>query len=139
MRIRVGRIIVFALLAEFLAVLALVLIVAVFGPADPDAAAAYAQQLGNWVGPIGGFVFTLLAAWWVARRLTDAQLLHGFLVGVAVAAIDVAILVLSAAEFQWLFVASNVGRIVAGTLGGWLAPSAANAQTAGGAGSGQRS
>ena len=121
MRIRIGRILVFAILAEILAVLTLVLIVALFGPPDPAAAQAYAERTGFWVGPLAGFAFTLMGGWWIARSLTNSQVLNGFALGVVVALIDISILVMSGAEFLPVFVYSNVGRIIAGSLGGWLA------------------
>ena len=121
MRIRMGRIFVIAILAEILANLALVVIVALFGPADPAAAQAYAESTGFWVGPLAGFAFTLIGGWWIARSLANSQVLNGFALGVAVALIDISILVMSGAEFLPVFVYSNVGRIFAGSLGGWLA------------------
>ena len=121
MRIRIGRILVFAILAEILAVLTLVVIVALFGPSDPAAAQAYAERIGLWVGPIAGFLFTLAGGWWIARRLANSQVLNGFVLGVAVALIDISILLLSGAEFLPIFAISNIGRVIAGALGGWLA------------------
>ena len=60
MSIRIGRILVLAVVIEALAILALVLMVAApLGPSDPDAAQAYAERLGTWVGPIAGFVLCL--------------------------------------------------------------------------------
>ena len=121
MRIRIGRILIAALLAEFLAVLVLVLIVAVAGPSEPAAAQAYAARLGYWVGPIAGFLFTMAGGWWVAKNLDEAHVLNGFVLGVAVAAIDVSILVLSGSGFKLIFAISNIGRVIAGTIGGWIA------------------
>ena len=43
------------------------------------------------------------------------------MLGVFVALLDAGLLVAGSAPFQWLFVISGVGRIVAGTLGGYLA------------------
>ncbi len=121
MNIRLGRIILIALLAEFLAVLTLVLIVAVFGPPGPADAQAFAERIGYWIGPIAGFSFTLLGGWWIARDLDKSQILNGFALGVAVAAVDIAILLLMSSGFELIFVFSNLGRVVAGTIGGWLA------------------
>lgn len=121
MRSRVARIGVAAIAAEFLVVLTLVLIVAVLGPSDPEAAQAYAERLGYWVGPITGFGFTAIGGWWVARGFTNSHIVNGLLLGVAVAAIDITILALSGTEFQAIFAVSNVGRVVAGSIGGWFA------------------
>ena len=110
-----------AIAIEAVAVLILVLIIAVFGPADPDAAQAYAERLGYWVGPIAGFSLCVGGGWLVARALTADHVKHGMLLGAMVAAIDVAILVAGGASFQPIFVVSNLGRVVAGSLGGWVA------------------
>ena len=121
MQIRVGRILIAAVAAEVLAVLVLVLLVVLFGPAAEATAQAYAERLGYWVGPIAGFGFCLLGGFWVARGLHSAQVVNGFLLGVVVAAIDIAILVVSGAAFQPIFALSNLGRVIAGSIGGWLA------------------
>lgn len=121
MKIRTGRILLVAIASEVLAVLTLVLIVAIFGPSDPADAPAYARRLGFWVGPIAGFGYTLVGAWWIANKLDESQVLHGVLLGVTVAAIDVTLLLLSGGEFLPVFAISNVGRVVAGYLGGLIA------------------
>lgn len=120
MNIRLGRVIITAIAAEVLAVLALVLLVALFGPGEPAEAQAYAERLGSWVGPIAGFGTCVLGGWWVARGAAASPVLNGVSLGATVAAIDIAILVLSGATFQLVFAASNVGRILAGAIGGWL-------------------
>lgn len=121
MKLRYGRVVIAAIGSEVMAVVALIVIVVTFGPSEPAAVQYYAARLGLWVGPTAGFLFTLLAAWWVARPLQQRQVLHGMLTGVATAFIDIAILVAGSTEFQWIFVASNAGRIIAGCAGGWLA------------------
>jgi hypothetical protein len=49
------------------------------------------------------------------------QVLYSSVVGLLAAFIDVAILISSGATFQWLFAASNFGRLLAGTLGTFIA------------------
>ena len=118
---RVSRMILLAVTIEALAVLVLMLGVALFGPADPGAARAYAERLGYWVGPLTGFVFCLGGGWLVARGLTSGHLPRGLLLGTLVAAIDIAILFASGADFQPIFAVSNLGKLVAGSLGGLVA------------------
>ncbi len=147
------RILIAAVLAEAIPILLLVALVAVFGPKEQTAAQAYAEHLGQWVGPLGGALMCFLAAWWVnlwrthtcvpcwqscqhyvpakTERRDESRrgrhecprhhVLHGFIVGVLAALLDIAILIATGAAFQWLFVASNLGRILAGLLGGWMA------------------
>lgn len=116
-----GRMVLLSVGIEATAVLVLVLIISLFGPAEPVAAQAYAERLGYWVGPIAGFTLCLGGGWLVARPLQERQVRRGALLGTMVAAIDVAILVAGGAAFQPIFALSNVGRIAAGALGGLLA------------------
>ena len=120
MQIRLGRVALVAIITEVLAILVLVLVVAVAGPTEPASAQAYAQKIGYWLGPVAGFIFCVAGGWIVASRLPSHRILNGFAVGVFAAGIDIAILVASGANFQYIFVISNIGRIVAGSLGGWL-------------------
>jgi uncharacterized protein YndB with AHSA1/START domain len=121
MRMPWGSIVLAGVLAEAAAILALVLIVALVGPADAAAAQAYAERLGQWVGPIGGAAACLVAGFLVARAAAGVELATGTAVGVVAAMIDVAILAAAGAPFQPLFIVSNAGRILAGGIGGWLA------------------
>jgi hypothetical protein len=121
MQLRWSRLVVGALVAEFVPVALLVVLVAVLGPDDAAAATAYAESLGRWVGPIGGAVMTFLAAVWVARPMRSLELRHGVVLGILAALLDVTVLVASGAPFEGLFLISNAGRIIAGTLGGLLA------------------
>jgi hypothetical protein len=118
---RFARLLGIAVLIEAAAVLVLVAVVAVLGPADPEGAQAFAQRLGDWVGPIAGFVLCFGGGWFVSRTLTSGHVPRGLLLGALVAAIDVAILVASGSPFRWLFVVSNLGRLIAGALGGLVA------------------
>ncbi len=117
----IRRMLLLAVGIEALTVALLVVLVALFGPSEPDAASAFAQRLGNWVGPLGGFTICLGGGWLVARPLTSGHVARGALLGAMVAAIDLTILVASGSAFQFLFVLSNVGRVVAGSLGGLAA------------------
>jgi hypothetical protein len=102
-------------------VLLLFALVALFGLHDQTEAQAYAAHLGRWVGPIGGAIMTFLAALWVARGAPPFELRHGIVLGVFAALLDVGLLLASGAAFEWIFAASNTGRVVAGTLGGAVA------------------
>ncbi|HEY7184221.1 MAG TPA: hypothetical protein VIC84_22490 [Blastocatellia bacterium] len=99
-------------------ILSLIALVATFGPSDPASAQAFAERLGRWVGPIGGALCSLLAAFYVARPLTSGNKTNGVAVGLFLALLDVVLLAASHAPFQWLFVGSNLGKILAGYLGG---------------------
>jgi hypothetical protein len=106
------------LAAEAIPILLLIGMVALFGPREPVAAQAYAEKMGRWVGPIAGTLACLAGARWASR---DRPLFQGATVGLIAAAIDIALLVVSGAAFQWLFVLSNLGRVLAGLAGGALA------------------
>ena len=124
MKIRWIRLIAGAIAAEILAILVLVALVAIFGPKNQAEAEAYAQRLGQWVGPLAGVVLSFLGALWVSRGLTSGHLLHGFLFGLVYALVDVALLVAMQAPFMWLFVASDAGKVLAGVAGGFVAAKA---------------
>lgn len=80
-----------------------------------------AQRLALWVGPMGGFVVCVLGGWWVSRgTFADAER-NGLTLGVAVAGLDLALLVVSGAPFGALMVLSATGRVTGGFVGGWWA------------------
>jgi hypothetical protein len=120
MRIRIGRIILLAIAVEILTIAALAALVAIFGPHDRVADQAYAEQLGRWVGPIGSAVLCFLAAVFLTRRMASAQILNGFLIGAVAGVIDLVLLVPFGVKIQLLILISITGRMVAGTLGGWI-------------------
>ena len=117
---RWGRIIAAAVLAEIAAIAAVVIAVALFGPDTQEGAEAYAAQIARWLGPVAGACATFVGAIIVARSTGERALAHGIAVGCGIALIDVILLVGGGASFEWLFVASDAGRIAAGTLGGWI-------------------
>lgn len=79
------------------------------------------QRLALWTAPTAGFVFCLLGGWWVARRPQAGEERNGLLLGVAVAAIDLALLIAAGAPLGALMVVSVVGRLAGGYCGGVLA------------------
>jgi hypothetical protein len=120
------RIMLAAVVAEVVPILLLVLIVVVYGfvrQADSPTPAEFAPRAGNWVGPIGGFLATLFAAWFVARRAAAQPITHGLAVGIGAAILDIILgILLSGGEAAYaVFFLSNVGRITAGLAGGFLA------------------
>jgi hypothetical protein len=124
MRATIGRTVIAALFIEALAIALLFVLVALFGPNDRVAAQAYAERLGQWEGPISGAVLCFLGGWWLTRSLSSGHFLNGLILGAVVAVIDIALLVLSGAAFQFVFVVSNGMRLGAAALGGWLASGA---------------
>jgi hypothetical protein len=108
LRFHLGRVLIAAVIAEAVPIILLVVLVALFGPKDQAAAQAYAERLGQWVGPIAGTLMCFLVGRWVARAATTRPVLHGSAVGLLSALIDSAILIASGAAFQWLFVASEL-------------------------------
>lgn len=121
MRLRWHRIVPAAVGAEVVPIVLLVALVAALGPGERVADQQYAEQLGRWVGPVGGALAVLLLSTWVSRDLPRDRVAHGVAVGGMTAIIDAAILVASDVAFQPLFVVSQCGRLLAGWLGGILA------------------
>ena len=117
-RIRWIRLIIGAVVVETAAVIILVGLVAIVGPNEATAAQRYAEKLGFWVGPIAGTLLTFVGAFMISRPLSGRRALHGILFGFCVAFVDVAILLAMRAPFEWIFLVSNVSKLIAGYLGG---------------------
>jgi len=131
MGLRWGRIVGAAVAVEIAAIALLVVVVAVVGPREPEAAAAFAKRHGQWLGPLAGIVGCFLGGWWASRAMATRQVVQGLMVGVVAAAIDVALLLAGGSGFKLLFLGSNVGRILAGAVGGWVASKRSTGATAG--------
>ena len=119
-RISWVRLLIGALLVEIGAIIVLVVFVAIFGPNEYHAAQVYAERIGLWVGPIAGAILTFIGALVVTRRLRQGRVLHGTLFGLCVVLVDVTILLAMKAPFEWIFVISDAGKLIAGYLGGVL-------------------
>ena len=119
MKIEAGRIAITVIVAEMLGVVILIGLVVIFGPSDPNNAQAFAEKLGGWVGPISGLVFCYLGALWATKRLANAHVANGL--GLAAAALDIGILIAIGAPFKPVVAVANIGRVIAGTIGGWVA------------------
>ena len=128
MEIKYLQLVVAALAIEIISVLVLVIMVAIFGPPDPGQAQAFAADLGYWVGPIAGFIFSFLGAYVITKNLSRSRIPNGILLGLLVAIVDVSILVGSDRGFEMIFLVSSTGRLVAGTLGAYVAERQAQGQ-----------
>ena len=128
MEIKYLQLVVAALAIEIISVLVLVIMVAIFGPPDPEQAQAFAADLGYWVGPIAGFIFSFLGAYVSTKNLSRSRIPNGILLGLLVAIIDASILLGSDRGFEMMFLVSNTGRLVAGTLGAYVAERQAQGQ-----------
>lgn len=107
-------------LGELVPVLALVAVVAVWGPAGSTEGDLFARRVGAWVGPIAGAVTLFGVTRW-AGRVAMRPALQGAVIGVAVALTDLALLRAMGEPFVPLFFVSNGGKVLAGLVGGWLA------------------
>lgn len=123
--VRVGRLIVYAAAIEALTILALVPLVALGGPSE-KLAAERMRKRSVWFGPAAGAVLCLVGGCFLARRSPSHSVLNGVLLGVAVAAIDIALLSASGTPFKPVFAVSNLLRVLAASTVGWLASRAAN-------------
>jgi hypothetical protein len=123
-QISIGRVAIAAIVAEVLAIGALLLVLPVVIFSDPlsyGMAETFGRRLANWVMPIAGFGSCLLGGWWAARKLRTEHVRAGIFVGVAAALMDVAFLASLGAPLRTLFVVSELGRIAGAALGGRLA------------------
>jgi hypothetical protein len=120
--IRIGRISLATIAGELTPIVLLVVVVLIYETrgVDPQTRQAFAERVGMWLGPIAGAIATF-GFGFLAARGTDRPLLHGTLVGVAVALLDAALTLATGAKFIPLFAASWAGRFLAGVAAGLLA------------------
>jgi hypothetical protein len=90
-------------------------------------------QLALWTAPAAGFAACALGGWWVARGASAGHERNGLALGIAVALIDLALLVANGAPFGVLMVTSIVARVAGGYCGGVLAKRARYRITSGAA------
>jgi hypothetical protein len=117
-----GRIALATIAGELTPILLLVMVVLVYETRGVDAETrqAFAERAGMWIGPIAGAISTFGFGFWAARG-TDRPILHGALVGVAVALLDAVLIFAPGAKFIPLFAVSWSGKILAGVLAGLIA------------------
>jgi hypothetical protein len=108
------------LIAEIVPIAILIALVALFGPSEEQAAADYAAHLSRMVGPIGGTMMGFIVAARIGRK-SSAPVQQGLLLGVGLAILDAALLLIANAQFEWLLVFSNVLKILGSGTGGALA------------------
>jgi len=124
MSLRFRRLLVATPLAELLAVVGLLvpaLVPFATMKATITARMFEMQDVALWSGPAAGFVFCLLGGWWVARGASAAHARNGIALGIAVATVDLVLLVASGAPFGTLMVSSVASRILGGYCGGAMA------------------
>ena len=121
-RIRIRRIALATIAGELAPILLLVVVVLIYETrgVDPQTRQAFADRVGMWLGPIVGAISTF-GFGFLAARGTHRPLLHGTLIGVAVALIDAVLIFASGMKFIPLFAASWAGRLLAGVAAGLLA------------------
>ena len=120
--IRIGRVALATIASELTPILLLVIVVLIYETrgVDPQTRQAFAERVGMWLGPIVGALATFGFAYWAAR-VTDRPLLHGALIGIAVALLDAVLTMATGAKFIPLFAVSWAGRVLAGGTAGLLA------------------
>jgi hypothetical protein len=121
-RIRLGRVALATIAGELAPILLLVVVVLIYETRGVDAQTrqAFAERVGMWLGPIAGAI-SAFGFGFLAARGTDRPLLHGTLVGIAVALLDAVLIFAPGAKFIPLFAASWAGKILAGVTAGLLA------------------
>ena len=120
--IRIGRIALATIVSELTPILLLVVVVLIYETrgVDPQTRQAFAERVGMWLGPIVGAIATFVVGFFAARG-TDRPLLHGTIIGIAVALLDAVLTMATGAKFVPLFAASWTGRLIAGIAAGLLA------------------
>lgn len=122
---RIGRSIIAAVAAEFLAILLLLVGVFVFvvssAPLSNGQGVRLAQEIAEWVIPLAGVVPCCLAGWWAGRKAETDATQQGVAVGIMAAILDIAFLAWLGAPFRFLSVIAAIGRVGGGALGGHIA------------------
>ena len=128
--VRWGRVVVAGVVATVLAFAVVFLVVAVYaaslaaqaqGAPDPDRIARFAEGTGAWLGPVLALLFTVGAAWLVARSVaSEAATRHGLVVGSVVGQIVVAVDLGFGGAFGVGALAGFLLTLGAGWLGGRL-------------------
>ena len=121
MNIKYLQLVVAAFTIEIISVLVLAILIALFGPSDPELIQAFSENMVYWLGPIAGFLFCFSGAFLLTRNLSHSRIPNGILLGLLVAIIDINILLGSDSGFQIIYLVANTGKIVAGTLGAYVA------------------
>jgi len=121
MNIKYLQLVVAAFTIEIISVLVLAILIALFSPSDPELIQAFSENMVYWLGPIAGFLFCFSGAFLLTRNLSHSRIPNGILLGLLVAIIDINILLGSDSGFQIIYLVTNTGKIVAGTLGAYVA------------------
>jgi hypothetical protein len=123
-RIRVGRILVAAIMSEVGVIAVLLAAITVYARLTPVTDAEYAalgEQIGYYVAPTAGVLTTFLAVLWATRRLTSDFVTHGVLIGVVSVLLTVGFIFGARPEHRLMYVFAFVLRIAAGYAGGVVA------------------
>ena len=120
--IRIGRIALATIVSELTPILLLIVVVLIYETRGVDAQTrqAFAERVGMWLGPIVGAIATF-GFGFLAARGTNRPLLHGTLIGIAVAVLDAVLIFAPGGKFIPLFAVSWTGKILAGIAAGLLA------------------
>ena len=121
--LRWGRIVLGALLAEFLLIVAVI----------PVYASGAGQSALTTVAVVGSFIVFVPVAWWLARP-TSTPVLHGILMG-AFAALAYTLLSVIGRQFNadapptpWMYYVAHMLKLAGGATGGWMAAGAGSSK-----------
>ena len=121
MKVNWGRVLNAGLIAEILGILVYQVVAALYGHGNDGNAAII-------TGAVGVFVFMMLGALWVGRKIESRFILHGFLVGVvAIVYHDVtrSLPDILSGQYEWNYwlaaLYGHTPKILGGMLGGYLA------------------
>src|SRR5262245_50530095 len=123
-RIRIGRILIAAILSELGVIAVLFAAISVYAWLTPVTEAEYSalgEQIGYYVAPAAGVVTTFLAVLWVARGLTSDIVRHGILVGIVSVLLTLGFVFGARPEHRLMYIIAFGLRILAGYGGGVFA------------------
>ena len=124
-RIRMGRILMAAIMSEAGVVAILLLAIAVYGPLSPTITdSAYndlGERIGYYVAPAAGALTVLLSVLWATRRLQSRWVAHGVLIGVVSALLTAGFMAGARSDYRLMYLVAIALRVISGTLGGIIA------------------
>lgn len=117
----IGTFVLAVIACEAIPIALLVGVVFFYGIAGgTEAPEKFARSVALWFGPIAG-ALTVVAFAWAINRGRPNTVRRGLWLGLAVAALDLAIVAAQGESFRMLLLFSAIGKSAAGAVGGYLA------------------
>jgi len=119
MQIFWGRLMLFAVLVELLSSVSFIISLSALTPENIEGIRSFALTHRYWLGPSLGLFFTFIASYINGKLMFKYQVRNGVALGILIVLIDLLCLIFGLVMFSWVFILSNVLKILASIAGGW--------------------